>query len=163
MCIRDRPRPGNRFVSFVCVYARCPLPSGNEPKRCSGPFPFSLSLCAREAFPFPLRSKVKSKWTLCEIQCELKVNSKWKQCEIKVNPQWNQIEFNVKCESEWTQCEIDYTKRYTHTWSGTHFLRRHKWSIWKSDPRPTMLSVCSWIIFSYTSTIQTMVALRKLS
>ena len=79
-----RPLPGNRFVSFVRAYARCPLPSGNEPKRSSRPFPFSLS--AREAFPFPLRSKVKSKWTLCEIQCELKVNSKWKQCEILPPP-----------------------------------------------------------------------------
>ena len=27
-----RPLPGNRFVSFVRAYARCPLPSGNEPQ-----------------------------------------------------------------------------------------------------------------------------------
>ena len=46
-----RPLPGNRFVSFVRAYARCPLPSGNEPKFGRGLFPFSLS--AREAFPFP--------------------------------------------------------------------------------------------------------------
>ena len=79
-----RPLPGNRFVSFVHAYALCPLPSGNEPKRWSRPFPFSLS--AREAFPFPLRSKVKSKWTLCEIQCERKVNSKWKNVKSSFLP-----------------------------------------------------------------------------
>ena len=31
--VGGRPLPGNRFVSFVRAYARCPLPSGNEPKR----------------------------------------------------------------------------------------------------------------------------------
>ena len=57
---------------------------GTSPQGDARRFPFSLS--AREAFPFSLRSKVKSKWTLCEIQCELKVNSKWKQCEILPPP-----------------------------------------------------------------------------
>ena len=83
--VGGRPLPGNRFVSFVRAYGRCPLPSGNAPQTWCRAFPFSLS--AQEASPFPLRSKVKSKWTLCEIQCELKVNSKWKQCEILPLPQ----------------------------------------------------------------------------
>ena len=69
-----RPLPGNRFVSFVRAYARCPLPSGNEPQNLIRGFPFSLEI----------ESEIKV--NSLRIQCELKVNSKWKQCEILPPP-----------------------------------------------------------------------------
>ena len=67
---------------------------------------FSLSLLAREAFPFPFFAMACL--FSCEIESEIKVNSLrnplWTQSEVKVIAMWNQSESTVK--SNWIQCEI---------------------------------------------------------
>ena len=81
-------RPAGKSFRSLCACVRCGCQVGIRRNRRAPGFPFSLLpwIYLGEAFPFPMRSKVKSKRTLCEILCELKINSKWKQCEILPPP-----------------------------------------------------------------------------
>ena len=80
-----RPLPGNRFVSFVRAYMRCPVPNGNKPKTRSSTFslfplcPGGFPLChGLSLFPWD------RKWHQSELCAKSNVNSKWIQSESNV-------------------------------------------------------------------------------